>query len=167
MIIWFTGLPCSGKTTLAKLVAEELEAEHLDGDVLRNSPFSKGIGFTKIERDLHLGRVGYLAERLNKYVDVVCSFVSPHEDTRDKLPIDLLIYVECPVMECINRDVKGMYKKAIQGEIRGFTGVDAPYEEPTNPDLIVRTASHSIEGCVQLILMAIREKIDVIRKKEL
>jgi len=152
MVIWLTGLPCSGKTTIAKELEKNLLAETLDGDDLRGSVFSQGIGFSKEEREQHLLRTGYLAERLSKYVDVICSFVSPFEDIREKLPIDFLIYVKCPVEVCEERDVKGMYAKARKGEIKGFTGLDAPYEEPIAPDIIVETNDNSLEECVSAIL---------------
>lgn len=153
-IIWLTGLPCSGKTTLGEKVAAELGAELLDGDDLRGSVFSKGVGFDKDARRQHLLRTGYLAQRLSRYRDVVCCFVSPHEDVRAELPIDILVHVHCSVTVCAERDVKGMYAKAIAGAIQGFTGVGAAYEEPLNPDVVVRTDTQSTSECVTMILEA-------------
>ena len=158
MIVWLTGLPCSGKTTIARAVVKKLGSEFLDGDVLRNSEFSKGIGFSKEDRHRHLMRVGYLAERLNVYNDVICSFVSPYEDTRSKLQIDLLVYINCPVGVCIERDVKGMYAKALAGEIKGFTGIDAPFEEPVNSDLILYTNVLDLDQCVDILISKIMSK---------
>lgn len=165
MIIWFTGLPCSGKTTIAKALDKNLDSvwmrlaglpkmcHVLDGDTLRGSDFSRGIGFTKEDREQHLLRVGYMAKELNTYVPyVLCSFVSPFEDTRKKLPIDLLVYVKASSEECAKRDVKGMWAKAKAGEIKGFTGYDAPYEEPPNPDLVLDTEKMTLKECVDKVL---------------
>jgi len=154
LIVWLTGLPCSGKTTLAEIIADRIGAELLDGDVLRDSNFSKGVGFSPEGRKQHLLRVGYLAERLSKYNHVICSFVSPNEEVRQQLPVDLMVYVACPVEICAKRDVKGMYAKAAAGEIKNFTGVGASYEKPEMPDLIVHTDKADIETCVTMILAA-------------
>ena len=155
MIIWFTGIPCSGKTTIAKALIEKIGAQHcelLDGDVLRGSNFAKGVGFDKADRNRHLLRVGYMAERLSPYAYVLCSFVSPYEDTRNQLNVDYMIYVECSPEVCEHRDVKGMWAKAKAGEISGFTGYDAPYEPPANPDLVLNTTQMSIDQCVEAVL---------------
>ena len=167
MIIWLTGMPCSGKTTIAKRfieivdnpLATRKQCELLDGDVLRNSNFSKGIGFSKEEREQHLLRVGVLAEYLNKYVPyVLCSFVSPYEETRAKLPIDLLVHVKAKQETCIDRDVKGMWAKAQAGEIKGFTGYDAPYEEPPRPDLVLETDNKPLAVCTEELLRAVQNR---------
>jgi len=155
LVVWLTGLPCSGKTTLAEIVRDKLDCEMLDGDDLRGSDFSKGIGFTPEDRERHLLRVGYLAKRLSRYNDVICSFVSPSEPVRQKLPVDLTVYVKCPLDVCMDRDVKGMYAKAKAGEITNFTGYNAPYEEPKNPDLTLDTAVLSKDECVDRILSLI------------
>ena len=156
MIVWFTGIPCSGKTTIAKAVKDKLgypEVELLDGDILRGSAFSKGMGFSKEERTLHLGRVGYMASLLSKYgVSVLCSFVSPYEDVRNDLPIDILVHVKASSEVCAERDVKGMWAKAKAGEIKGFTGYDAPFEDPVNPDLVLDTEKLSLEECVDKVV---------------
>ncbi len=154
-IIWLTGLPCSGKTTIAKAIVEKTGAEYLDGDELRGSVFSRGIGFTPEEREQHLLRVGYLAERLSKYNNVICAFVSPAESTRQALPVDVMVYVKCPVSVCSERDVKGMYAKAIKGEIKNFTGISAPYQAPENPDVVVETDKETLEESVQKVMAAI------------
>jgi len=159
MIIWLTGLPCSGKTTLAEILVKRMGGELLDGDVLRNSDFSKGIGFSPEERERHLLRVGYLAKMLGKYTNVFCSFVSPSEEVRKKLDVDIMVYVKCPVEVCSERDVKGMYAKAKAGEIKGFTGYDAPFDPPVNPDIVVETDQNTIDECVEIILNVARAKL--------
>jgi adenylylsulfate kinase len=154
MIVWFTGKPCSGKTTIAKALQVKLddyayETELLDGDVLRDSPFSKGIGFSKEEREIHLLRVGYMAQILHKHGIVsLCSFVSPYEDVINKINPHKLVYVKASSEECAKRDVKGMWAKAKAGEIKGFTGYDAPFEEPEYPDLVLNTEELTLEECV-------------------
>ena len=165
MIIWFTGIPCSGKTTISKAVQEKcfyesLDTELLDGDVLRGSAFSKGIGFSKEEREIHLLRVGYMAQLLSNHgVCVLCSFVSPFEDVRQEINPDITVYVKCSQEECIKRDVKGMWAKAKAGEIKGFTGYDAPFEEPKNPDITLDTTKLSLDECVKTVMDKITDEI--------
>jgi len=172
MIIWFTGLCSSGKSTIAKALVDRLDppslswmdigtsAEWLDGDVLRESDFSKGTGFSKEERDKHILRVGYLARTLNKYVPfVVCSFVSPYKEIREKIKADIMVYVKCPLEECMKRDVKGLYKKAKNGEIKNLTGVDAPYEPPEKPDIILETDKMTVNECVDIVFNYIKDKL--------
>ena len=156
-VIWFTGLPCSGKTTIAQALIPKIaelgySADLLDGDVLRNSNFSKGAGFSKEEREKHLLRVGFMASMLSQYSYAICSFVSPFEDVRNEMPIDELVYIKCSAEECARRDVKGMWAKAKNGEIKGFTGYDAPYEEPKNPALVLDTEKLTIDQCVDQII---------------
>ena len=165
MIVWFTGMPCSGKTTICKAVEKKIDTPWtilgnggkmchlLDGDKLRGSDFSKGIGFSKEDREKHLLRVGYMAKELSPHVPfVLCSFVSPFEDTRQKLPIDILVYVKASQETCSKRDVKGMWAKAKAGEIKGFTGYDAPFEEPENPDLVIDTDVLTLEESVDKVV---------------
>ena len=166
MIIWLTGLPCSGKTTIAKAVAADLNSgldslwagricELLDGDDLRGSDFANGIGFDRDARKKHLLRVGYMAYRLSRHVPyVICAFVSPFEDVRQQLPIDLLVYVKCRPEACAKRDTKGMWAKAKRGEIQGFTGYDAPYEEPLAPHVTVNTETTSLRRCAKAVRKA-------------
>lgn len=153
--MWFTGLPCSGKTTVAKMALKELEragirAELLDGDELRQH-FSAGVGFSKEDRSNHLKRVQYLCHLLSKHgVVVLASFISPYRENREygrNLIGDRFveIYADAPVEVCIQRDVKGMYKKALAGEIKQFTGVSDPYEVPDNPDLVLHTGQEPAE----------------------
>lgn len=159
--LWFTGLPCSGKTTIVKDLEEFYSnSVVLDGDVIRNTYISKGVGFTKEEREKHLLRVASIAKLLvDNGHTVLCSFVSPYEETRNKIKEEIfgkgefeLIYVNAKVETCIKRDVKGMYKKALNGEINNFTGISAPYEEPNNPDLMLNTDKESLEESCSKVL---------------
>ena len=159
---WLTGLPCSGKTTIAELVKAELErhgtpVELLDGDEIRKH-FSAGVGFSKEDRSNHLKRVAYLCHLLTKHgVVVLASFVSPYRENRDHAR-QLIgerfveVFVDTPLEECIKRDVKGMYKKALAGEIKEFTGVSDPYEPPLKAELTIRTIGQTPqEGALQMI----------------
>ena len=152
-VIWLTGLSGSGKSTIAKWVAQALEreghkVERLDGDTIRD--IFPATGFTRPERDQHIRRVGYLASRLEKNgVFVVASLVSPYQDSRDFVrglcDRFLEIHVATPLEECERRDVKGLYAKARRGEIANFTGIDDPYEPPSAPELTVDTSGLSVE----------------------
>ena len=159
--VWFTGLSGSGKSTLAELLAEELEArgirwELLDGDVVRTN-LSKGLGFSKEDRDTNILRIGWVAERLTYHgAAVLVSAISPYREIRDQvratIPGFVEVFVSCPVEVCAERDVKGLYEKAFAGEITGFTGVDDPYEEPTDAEVTVQTNTQTPEECLQAIL---------------
>lgn len=166
--VWFTGLPCSGKTTLATLLHDHLlqqgasNVELLDGDVVRQY-LTKGLGFTKQDRDENIRRIGWLSRILNKHgVNTIVAVISPYSDVREeqrKLNKNFFeVYVSCPVEICEQRDVKGMYKKAREGIIQHFTGVDDPYEEPLTPDLIVETDKLSIEDSFKMLLNVLIEK---------
>lgn len=163
LCVWFTGLPCSGKTTLSRLLSKKLsEAGHkvvlLDGDVIRTS-VSKGLGFSKEDRVTNVLRVGAMAlEEVKKNAVVICALVSPYEEVRNKVA-DLigkdrftLVYLSTPISVCEKRDVKGMYAKARRGEIKAFTGIDDPYEPPVNPDLFFDTSKFSEEKIVSEII---------------
>ena len=136
-VLWFTGLSGSGKTTLAKEIEGELrrrglKVERLDGDIVRQS-LTRDLGFSKEDRDENIRRVSHLANNLTKSgLIVIATFVSPYkarrEKTREEIGSFVEIYVKCPVEVCKKRDVKGMYKKALAGEIKNFTGVDDPDE---------------------------------------
>ncbi|HHO57199.1 MAG TPA: adenylyl-sulfate kinase, partial [Thermoplasmatales archaeon] len=151
--VWFTGLPCSGKTTIAREVKRILEekgrdVELLDGDTIRD--YIRNKDFSKEGRNKHLRYIAVMSRLLSKRgVIVLCSFVSPYRENRDfarSICDDFVeVYVKTPVEVCIERDVKGMYKKALNGEIKGFTGIDDPYEEPENPELIVETDKETLE----------------------
>lgn len=163
---WFTGLPCSGKTTVADGVAEALRerglrVERLDGDIVRKG-LTGDLGFSKEDRDENIKRVTFVAKLLTRNgVAVLATFVSPYRErrrkTREEIENFVEVYTRCPVDVCIERDIKGMYKKALAGEITNFTGVDDPYEEPENPELIVDTDKETIEESVQKVLTKLEE----------
>jgi adenylyl-sulfate kinase len=164
--LWFTGLPCSGKTTVSEVVAPELlerglNVEVLDGDVVRQG-LSKELGFSKEDRDIHIRRIGFVSKLLSRNdVAVLAAFVSPYRAIRDELRQEIdnfvEVYVKCPVEVCIERDVKGMYKKALAGEIQNFTGVSDPYEEPENPEIVIETDKETTEESAQKVLEALEE----------
>ncbi len=155
-VMWFTGLPSSGKSTLARAMTYWLNSlgakvEHLDGDEVR-SVFPQ-TGFSRDERNMHLKRIGFLAQRLERNgIAVVCSFVSPYAESRNDVRSMccnfIEVYVEATLAECERRDVKGLYKKARQGEITGFTGVDDVYEPPSAAEVTLRTADESVDECL-------------------
>jgi len=159
-VIWLTGLSGSGKSTIAEGIIEYLSkngtrVEHLDGDVMRK--IFPQTGFSKEERDQHIRRVGYLAAMLEKHdVTVVASFISPYREARDfvrSLCRNFIeIYVSTPLEVCEQRDPKGLYAKARRGEIKEFTGIDDPYEEPLNPELIIDTTDQTIEESVKIVV---------------
>jgi adenylyl-sulfate kinase len=164
--VWFTGLSGSGKSTLAELLVAVLEErghryELLDGDVVRTH-LSRGLGFSKEDRDTNILRIGWVAERLTYHgAAVVCSAISPYraarEQVRRNIPAFVEVYVKCSVEECARRDVKGLYEKAFRGEITGFTGVDDPYEPPVDPELEVDTERLSPEECLELLVAKLEE----------
>jgi adenylyl-sulfate kinase len=167
--LWFTGLSGSGKSTIAHLVGPALEergaiVEYLDGDTVRTH-LSKGLGFSKEDRDTHIERIGWVASRLTRHgAAVICAAISPYEETRRKARTMVErygpfveVYVKASVEECARRDVKGLYAKAFAGEITGFTGVDDPYEEPSSPELVVDTEEHSAEESAALIVAKLEE----------
>jgi adenylylsulfate kinase len=162
--LWFTGLPCSGKSTLAFRVGQELQlrghpVEVLDADVLRGT-LCRDLGFSKTDRDENIARIGWVCAALNRHgVVALAAAVSPYREARARLRLSLPnfveIYVKAPLRVCMERDVKGLYAKASRGEIAGFTGIDDPYEEPLAPEVIVETARMSVEQCTEQILRAI------------
>ncbi|HJV05484.1 MAG TPA: adenylyl-sulfate kinase [Actinomycetota bacterium] len=164
--VWFTGLSGSGKSTLAEMLVDVLEErghryELLDGDVVRTN-LSKGLGFSKEDRDTNILRIGWVAERLTYHgAAVVCSAISPYRDVRERvratIPSFVEVFVSCPVEVCAQRDVKGLYEKAFRGEITGFTGVDDPYEPPVNPEVVVETDRMSPEECLDRIVSTLEE----------
>lgn len=163
---WFTGLPCCGKTTIAKKVAVILKekgytVEHLDGDIVRKN-LTNDLGFSKEDREENLRRVTFVAKLLTRNnVAVMATFVSPYKErrikSRNEIGDFIEIYVKCPLEECIRRDVKGMYKKALNGEIRDFTGVQDPYEEPVNPELIIKSDKETVDESVTKVLKKLEE----------
>ncbi len=170
-VIWFTGLPCSGKTTLSKMLEKELTAKGkevvvLDGDELRKT-ISKDLGFSEEDRKEHNRRVINLAKKLSQEGKfVIVALVSPlrsvRQEAREQIGDGFLeVYLNCPLAECIKRDVKGMYKKALKGEILNFTGVHQPYEEPISPDLILYTAIEDPEESLKKLLDLIKQRWEV------
>lgn len=161
LVIWLTGLPCSGKTTIAKeiesyFLKKELPIQRLDGDVVRTT-ISKDLGFSKVDRDQNIERMSYVAQMLSgNGVNVVCAFVTPYEKMRNfarSLCENFVeVYISCGIEKCKERDVKGMYAKAMRGEIDDFTGVQDPFEVPQNPDVIVDTEKKSIKESVRKII---------------
>ncbi len=168
-VVWLTGLSGAGKSTLANALYAELltrgeAVELLDGDAVREN-LSKGLGFSKADRDTNVRRIGFVAGLLAKHgVTVLVSAISPYADTRREvlagLPDALEVFVDAPLEVVTERDVKGLYLKAIAGEISHFTGVSDPYEAPTAPDLHLRTDQISVEeGLRQLLARLDREPV--------
>jgi len=159
-VLWLTGLSGSGKSTLAEKLYEELEHrgkkfERLDGDVLRG--VFPNTGFSKEARDEHIKRVGFMASRLEHHgVIVVASFISPYRAARDFIrnlcDNFIEVYVRASLDECKQRDVKGLYKKAMAGEIKDFTGIDDPYEEPLQPEIVVDTEHQTLDESFRQIM---------------
>ena len=159
-VVWFTGLPCSGKTTIArgvKRILEEkgMDMELLDGDIIRD--YIKNKDFSQEGRNKHLRYIAVMAKLLAKRnAGVLCSFISPYRENRDfarSICENFIeVYVKAPIEECIKRDVKGMYKLAKEGKIKGFTGIDDPYEEPLKPEVVVETDKESPEESTGKVL---------------
>ncbi len=165
--VWFTGLSGSGKSTIAEMLYHEFQArglktEILDGDVVRQN-LSKGLGFSKEDRDTNILRIGFVADLLTRNgVATICCPISPYKATRDanrELIGDFVeVYVHATLEELVqNRDPKGLYKKALAGEIKGFTGVDDPYEAPEDPELMVDTMVETPEESLQNVLSKLKE----------
>src|SRR6266540_1757617 len=167
--IWFTGLSGSGKSTIAHGVGPLLEergciVEYLDGDTVRTH-LSKGLGFSKEDRDTNIERIGWVASRLTRQGGaVIAAAISPYEETRRKARAMVEewgtfveVHVKASVEECARRDVNGLYEKAFAGEITGFTGVDDPYEEPLRPELVIDTEEHDAEESARLIVDKLEE----------
>jgi adenylylsulfate kinase len=158
---WLTGLPGSGKSTIAtalfsKLNALNLQCEILDGDIIRKN-LSSDLGFSAQDRETNVLRVGYICGLLNKHgINTIVALISPCNETRNKLRNSLEnfieIYVDCSLDECIKRDPKGLYKKALSGQISEFTGISSPYEPPNHPDIVLKTIEEDVEQSVQKIL---------------
>ncbi len=164
--VWFTGLPSSGKSTLARQLERlcrrwKVPVELLDGDVVRTN-LSKGLGFSREDRDLNIRRIGFVCHLLTRHgVLAIASAVSPFREARDAnrrlIGQFVEIYVKASPEACEKRDVKGLYRKARDGEIRGFTGVDDPYEEPVQPDVVCETESESEEASLKKIIQKLEQ----------
>lgn len=165
-VIWITGLPASGKTTVGKLLKDKLiemgyKVEHLDGDEVRKW-LSPEAGFSREDRIRHLRRVAYVSHLLARNgVIVIDTFVSPYRESRDTarnlIKRFVEVYIECPLEEVIKRDPKGLYAKALKGEISNMTGIQDPYEEPEDPEVKIHCVEDSPEDAVNKILDKLRE----------
>ena len=170
-VLWFTGLSGAGKTTLSTKLADELKArglrvEILDGDEVRTN-LSKGLGFSKEDRDTNIRRIGYVSRLLARnHVAVIAAAISPYREVRDEVrraiaengAVFIEIFAKCGIDVLAERDVKGLYKKALAGELQGFTGVSDPYEEPLNADVVVETDRETIETSAAKILRTLEER---------
>jgi adenylylsulfate kinase len=160
-VIWFTGLSGSGKTTIAhqveqKLLESGVPVEILDGDVVREN-LSRGLGFSKEDRDINIRRIAFVAHLLQRNgVFVITAAISPYrairEEARAMIKDFVEVYAEAPLEVCEQRDVKGLYAKARAGEIKGFTGIDDPYEPPPGPEVTCKTDQETVEESAQKVL---------------
>ena len=160
--LWFTGLSGAGKTTIAEIVGPELErrgilVDHLDGDVVRTH-LSKGLGFSREDRDTNILRIGFVAKLLTRHgAGVIVAAISPYRETRDMVR-EMIgdgfieVFVATSLEECERRDIKGLYAKARSGEIKEFTGISDPYEEPENPEIRVETHDKTPEESAEQVL---------------
>jgi adenylyl-sulfate kinase len=167
--LWFTGLSGSGKSTIAHVIGPELDrrglvVEYLDGDSIRQH-LSKGLGFSKEDRDTNIERIGWVASRLTRQGGaVIAAAISPYRETRAKAR-ELVehfgrfveVYVATSLEECARRDVNGLYKKAFAGEIKGFTGVDDPYEPPESPEIVLETEGKTPEESAEVVIAKLEE----------
>ena len=164
--VWFTGLPSSGKSTVARILERQflkwhLPAELLDGDVVRTH-LSKGLGFSREDRETNIKRIGFVCHLLTRHgILAIASAISPAREVREynrkMIGSFIEVYVKASVEECEKRDVKGLYKKARAGEIKGFTGVDDPYEEPLNPEVLCETATEKPGESAEKVLRRLQE----------
>ncbi len=166
-VLWFTGLSGAGKTTLARAVEAELRAramrvEVLDGDIVRQQ-LTRDLGFSKEDRDQNILRVGFVAQLLSRnQVAVLAAFISPYRDTRARVRAQtthfIEVFVDAPLEVCAARDTKGLYARALAGEILHFTGISDPYEAPEAPEIHLRTDQLTVTECVQIILSALEAR---------
>ncbi|KST63330.1 adenylyl-sulfate kinase [Mastigocoleus testarum] len=164
--VWFTGLSGAGKTTISQAVAEKLRLqgyrlEILDGDVVREN-LTKGLGFSKADRDENIRRIGFVSHLLTRNgVIVLVSAISPYskirEEVKQKIEDFVEVYVNAPLAVCEERDVKGLYKRARAGEIKNFTGIDDPYEAPFKPNVECRTDLEDLEESIAKVLKKLEE----------
>ncbi len=164
--IWFTGLSGAGKTTLARLVEAKLRAmgrkvEVLDGDIVRTN-LCEGLGFSKEDRERNSRRIGFVSELLSRNgIVAIAASISPYravrEEVRAKIGHFIEVYCKCPLDVVIRRDTKGFYRKALEGEIRNFTGISDPYEVPLAADVILETDKDTPERCVEKLLEKLKQ----------
>src|SRR3954447_19405664 len=169
--LWFTGLSGAGKTTISEIVERELRdrgsrVEVLDGDVVREN-LSKGLGFSKEDRDTNIRRIAFVADLLSRNgVVAITAAISPYREIRDEAR-ELMgnrfveIYVKASVEECAKRDVKGLYEKAFRGEIKEFTGVSDPYEPPVDPEIVLDTENETVEESAGKVLAYLDSRVEV------
>jgi adenylyl-sulfate kinase len=171
LTVWLTGLSGAGKSTVADHVAGTLRergyaVEVLDGDAVRQN-LSAGLGFSREDRDANIRRIGFVAELLTRNgVIVLVAAISPYravrDEVRDRIGNFLEVYVRCPLDELVRRDVKGLYQRALDGEIAHFTGVSDPYEEPVEPDVIVDSSRESVQTSAARVLDAIEAQLETL-----
>ncbi|MCC6446458.1 MAG: adenylyl-sulfate kinase [Armatimonadetes bacterium] len=164
--LWFTGLSGAGKTTIARIVADEIRSrgrnvEVMDGDIVRQN-LSKGLGFSKEDRDTNIKRIAFVCKILTRNgVATIAAAISPYREVRDFARQDIghfvEVFVDCPLEECIRRDTKGLYAKALSGEIPQFTGVSDPYEHPLHPEVWLHTERESPEASAGRVLAKLEE----------
>jgi adenylyl-sulfate kinase len=163
--VWFTGLSGAGKSTVSTLLKERLAAagarvELLDGDIVRTH-LSKGLGFSREDRDENICRIGFVCELLARNgVIAIAAVISPYREAREsvrrRIPSFVEVFMECPMETLIERDVKGLYKKAIAGEIEHFTGISDPYESPVSPELTIHSARETPEQSVERVWLTLK-----------
>jgi len=166
-VLWFTGLPCAGKSTLASAVHRQLRnrgcrTELLDADVLRETLCSD-LSYTRADRDENVARIGWVCDLLNRHdVIAIAAVISPFRESRERLrasvPGFIEVYVKASLTVCIERDVKGLYARAMAGEIHDFTGINSPYEEPVGADIVVETDQSTVEWCVRFIVTWLEQR---------
>jgi len=164
--VWFTGLSGAGKSTIAEKLEQILKAkgrnvEILDGDVVRTN-LSKGLGFSKEDRDINIRRIGFVCDLLARNgVVAIAAAISPYREIRDEIRANtenfLEIYVECSIEELTRRDVKGLYEKALKGEIKNFTGISDPYEEPLKPEVTLNSETQDEEESLKILVAKMEE----------
>ena len=164
--VWFTGLSGAGKSTIAEKLEQILKAkgrnvEILDGDVVRTN-LSKGLGFSKEDRDINIRRIGFVCDLLARNgVVAIAAAISPYREIRDENRANtenfLEVYVECSIEELTRRDVKGLYEKALKGEIKNFTGISDPYEEPLNPEVTLNSETQTEEESLKILTDKLEE----------
>ena len=162
--LWFTGLSGSGKSTLTQaiepvLLERGVQVEILDGDEVRTN-LSKGLGFSKEDRDINVRRIGFVANLLSRNgVAAMTAAISPYKEIRDEIRAHtdtfVEVYTECSIDELSRRDPKGLYKKALAGEIKNFTGISDPYEAPENPEIVVNTETETLEESLDKIIRSL------------